>query len=163
MSPPVAATTTTNSPASVADARGQAASPPFLPLLLVLVVDVLNECKVCRQKCCLCLSCCHPKMLPARLRRRRRQDNRRRIFFTSRPEEANRARLHTMPASQQCHVILHHLDWALVSFNISLFFGHGLAVLLPSRTWLPEFTDDEVLEPLVERAYGLFIWAATAC
>jgi hypothetical protein len=86
-----------------------------------------------------------------------------RIFLTSRPEVTVRAGLHHMSGSQRRHVILHRVEPSVISRDISIFFEHSLAAIIPNRPLLHERCDEEVVQRLVKRADGLFIWAATAC
>jgi hypothetical protein len=86
-----------------------------------------------------------------------------RIFLTSRPEITVRAGLHDMPEGQRRHVILHHVDSSLIDHDIGVFFERNLSSLTHNRTLLQGLPDEEVLQRLVRRADGLFIWAATAC
>jgi hypothetical protein len=142
-----------------AEADVGAPSPPAprLPLPLVIVVDALDECKAPAEVefvlALLADGTPGSAAVPAPLR----------ILLTSRPEVTIRAGLDSMSESQRRHVIIHHVEPSVVNHDVGAFFEHKLATLIRHRPLLPEFTDEEVLQRLVQGADGLFIWAATAC
>jgi hypothetical protein len=129
------------------------ALPSPLPLPLVLVVDALDECKAPAEIELVLELLSELSGLAATPLR---------ILLTSRPEITVRAGLDSMSERQRRHVILHHVEPSVVNHDLDVFFEHMLAALIRSRPLLPELTDKEVLQRLVERADGLFIWAATA-
>ncbi len=143
--------------AGVLRAHGHEALPaalPPMPLPLVVVVDALDECKAPSEvELVLALLSETAGFAVAPLK----------IFLTSRPEITIRAGLQNMSRAQRRHVILHHVEPSIVSRDIAAFFAHSLAALIPSRPLLSGFRDEEVFEQLVQRADGLFIWAATTC
>jgi hypothetical protein len=76
-----------------------------------------------------------------------------RVLITSRPEAPIREEFsQCLPNEQQ--LILQDISQDIVNKDISLFLQCNLAIINP---------EDEVIEQLVERAAGLFVWAATAC
>jgi RecA/RadA recombinase len=132
------------------------AAPP-VPLPLVVVIDALDECKAPTEiEFVLAL-------LADGMNDRAGEPAPLKIFLTSRPEITVRAGLDSMSESQRRHVILHHVESSVVNHDTCLFFERKLATLIPHRPMLPGLTDQEVLQRLVGRADGLFIWAATAC
>ncbi len=86
-----------------------------------------------------------------------------RIFLTSRQEITVRAGLHNLSDARRRHIILHHVQMSVVNHDIGPFFKHYLASIILRLPLLPNFPDEEVLQQLVQRADGLFIWAAMAC
>jgi hypothetical protein len=121
---------------------------------LVIVVDALDECKAATEvEFVLELLSKTSAIAEAHLR----------IFLTSRPEMAVRAGLYSMSEMQRRHVILHHVDKSIVGQDISKFLENTLREFIRKRPFLPGYADGEVIEQLVQRADGLFIWAATAC
>jgi hypothetical protein len=125
-----------------------------LPLPLVIVVDALDECKAAAEvEFVLELISETSGLAAAQLR----------IFLTSRPEITVRAGLDAMSESQRRHVILHRVELSIVENDIRMFFEHQLSVMFRIRPLLAGYHDQAVVERLVVRANGLFIWAATAC
>jgi hypothetical protein len=130
-----------------------AARPPLGPL--VIIVDAPDECKAPAEiEFVLALLSETSGLVEATPLR---------ISLTSRPEITVRAGLHDMPEGQRHHVILHHVESALIDHDSGIFFERTLSSLTHNRTMLHGFSDEEVLQRLVRRADGLFIWAATAC
>jgi hypothetical protein len=135
--------------------RLRAAGTLPLPLPpLVVVIDALDECKAAAEvEFVLELICETSGLAAAQLL----------VFMTSRPEITVRAKLDAMAESQRRCVILHHVEQAIVGRDIRMFFEHSLSVVFRNRPFLARYSDEEVVDRLVERADGLFIWAATAC
>jgi hypothetical protein len=140
-----------------------------LPALLVVVVDALDECKA-PAEIEFVLELLSDKVAgglaaavaAAAATTTTTTEPLLRIFLTSRPAVTIRAGLHDMSRAQRRHVILHHVEPAIVNSDISVFFRHHMFALIPERPMLPSLSDEQVLQRLVERAGGLFIWAATA-
>jgi hypothetical protein len=130
-----------------------------LPRPLIIVVDALDECKATAEiEFVLALlsektPCLGAATALAPIR----------IFLTSRPEVTVRAGLHDISDAQRRHIILHHVEPSIVNRDIGVVFVHSLRSLIRSCPFLPQLSDEEVQQRLVDRAGGLFIWAATAC
>lgn len=82
-----------------------------------------------------------------------------RIFITSRQETPIRLGFIEMPEDQHQDFVLHDVSSSIIDHDLSVFFRHELNALGFSGQW-PSESD---VARLVERAGGLFIWAATAC
>lgn len=82
-----------------------------------------------------------------------------RIFLTSRPETPIRVGFREIPEDQHHDFVLHSISSSIVAQDLSIFFRHELSALGSSEQW-PSASD---IASLVERAGGLFIWAATVC
>ena len=82
-----------------------------------------------------------------------------RIFMTSRQETPIRLGFIKIPEDCHCDLVLHNVSPSVVNQDISTFYRHKLKDLGFSEPW-PSESD---MIRLVERAGGLFIWAATAC
>jgi hypothetical protein len=137
----------------LANAAAQRTRAHPTPAPLVLVVDALDECKAPAEvEFVLELLSETLGIMATPLR----------ILVTSRPEITVRAGLDSMNARQRRHVILHHVQPSVINCDIKIFFEHKLASAIRYRPLLPGLTDEEVLQRLVIRADGLFIWAATA-
>jgi hypothetical protein len=85
------------------------------------------------------------------------------IFLTSRPEIPIRQGFQGIPESRRRHLILHHIEPSVVDRDIRLFFESLLERSIQSLQLPPKISSDTVVDELVQRAGGLFIWAATAC
>jgi hypothetical protein len=85
------------------------------------------------------------------------------IFLTSRPGIPIRQGFEEMDESQRRHLILHRVEPIVVDHDISIFFESRLGKLMQSLPSPWGSSRLEVMEELVHRAGGLFIWAATAC
>ncbi len=135
--------------ASAGDAQLPAPTPP-----LVIVVDALDECKAAAEvEFVLELISDTSGLAAAQLL----------VFLTSRPEITVRAKLDAMSPGQRRCVILHHVEQSIVGSDIRVFFEHSLGAIFRHRPFLASYSYDAVVDRLVERADGLFIWAATAC
>ncbi|RYN64081.1 hypothetical protein AA0118_g4017 [Alternaria tenuissima] len=85
-----------------------------------------------------------------------------RVFLTSRPEVAIRHGLYDVPdTSHQCFV-LHHIASSVVDADIELFLKHNLAITGREQRLPAGWPGSEIVAKMVQRANGLFIWAATA-
>jgi hypothetical protein len=59
--------------------------------------------------------------------------------------------------------VLHNISPSIISHDISLFLAHDLALIGQENSLEAGWPGAEVIQRLVQRASGLFIWAATAC
>lgn len=85
-----------------------------------------------------------------------------RVFLTSRPEVAIRHGFYDVPdTSHQCFV-LHHIASSVVDADIELFLKHNLAITGREQRLPAGWPGSEIVAKMVQRANGLFIWAATA-
>jgi hypothetical protein len=85
-----------------------------------------------------------------------------RVFLTSRPEVAIRHGFYDVPdTSHQCFV-LHHIEPSVVDADIELFLKHSLAIIGREQRMPAGWPDPQIIAKMVQRASGLFIWAATA-
>ncbi len=86
-----------------------------------------------------------------------------RIFLTSLPEIPIREGLLDMPESARRHLVLHHIESSTIGHDIRIFFERSLAGIIHHGPFLPDISDDDVLQQLTDRSGGLFVWVATAC
>lgn len=77
-----------------------------------------------------------------------------RVIVTSRPESSIRDSFSRFLGDKHQHLVLHDMSDFVVDRDISLFLRHNLSMTS---------IDEPTIEQLVQRAAGLFIWAATAC
>jgi hypothetical protein len=120
---------------------------------LVLVIDALDECdddddiRIVIELLAEAQALSGPKV---------------RVLLTSRPEVAIRHGFYDVPdTSHQCFV-LHHIASSVVDADIELFLKHNLAVTGREQRLPAGWPGSEVVTKMVQRANGLFIWAATA-
>ena len=122
--------------------------------LLVLVIDALDECNEDD------ISRVVKLLDDARVL----QTIRLRIFVTSRPDIDP---LHHFWEAREVYqdFILHDISQSIVDRDISIFLDHNfktIARILRHTNW-PIQSREQIIESLVHKAAGLFIWAATAC
>ncbi len=84
------------------------------------------------------------------------------IFLTSGPEACIREAFDDVPSAQQQRLVLHHIEDSIVNRDIALFFEHSLGRVLRQRS-LSNDQFEHGINILIEKAGGLFIWAATVC
>ena len=77
-----------------------------------------------------------------------------RVLVTSRPEISIRDSFSRFPDNEHHNLVLHDISEFVVDRDISGFLKHYLSMISP---------EERVIEQLVRKASGLFIWAATAC
>jgi hypothetical protein len=85
------------------------------------------------------------------------------ILATSRPELPIRHGFATIPNDGRQIFMLHDISGRIVDQDISLFLKHSLIRIAGERRLDPGWPGDETIGRLVQRASGLFIWAATTC
>ncbi|OWY43226.1 putative WD-repeat protein [Alternaria alternata] len=120
---------------------------------LVLVIDALNECdddndiRVIIGLLAEAQLLSGPKM---------------RVFLTSRPEVAIRHGFYDVPNTLHQCFVLHHIASSVVDADIELFLKHNLAITGREQRLPADWPGSEIIAKMVQRASGLFIWAATA-
>jgi hypothetical protein len=124
------------------------------PLPLVVIIDALDECSDEREiEFVLRLLSETSGLGVLRLR----------IFLTSRPEILIREGIQDIPEAQRQHLILHRIDQEVVDHDIRVFLEQRLGKIIRRRPSRSAGPSGDTLQQLVERASGLFIWAATTC
>jgi hypothetical protein len=124
------------------------------PSSYVLVVDALDECDDDKN-----IRIILQLLAEARSLKRVRL----RIFITSRPEIAIRQSVHQLPEAELQSFALHYILAATVDQDISLFFAHDLTLVGQENSLEAGWPGERAIKCLVQKASGLFIWAATAC
>ncbi len=140
-------------PATAADDNDDTlqSPPPW-----IIVIDALNECtddqEIAFVLQLLAETC--SRETPSRIR----------VFLTSRPENTIREGFRdSILVSGRRQLFLHRLDPSIADQDIRVFVDQNLGSILRKRPdWTPSPASD-IVEALVQRAGGLFIWAATAC
>ncbi|CAN9082852.1 unnamed protein product [Alternaria alternata] len=85
-----------------------------------------------------------------------------RVFLTSRPEVAIRHGFYDVPNTLHQCFVLHHIASPVVDADIELFLKHNLAITGREQRLPADWPSSEIIAKMVQRASGLFIWAATA-
>ena len=86
-----------------------------------------------------------------------------RIFLTSRPELPIRHSFQQFSTTDYSTIILHNISPSIVDHDISIFLARNLEVIGQENGQDTGWPGPEIIRTLVQRAGGLFIWAATAC
>jgi hypothetical protein len=124
----------------------------------VLVVDALDECEDENNVRTLLQLFAEARSLEnTQLRLRLR------IFLTSRPETPIRHGFYQIPQSQHQDFTLHSISPSIVDQDISIFLTYNLTLIGQEHGLDARWPEEELVSCLVQRASGLFIWAATAC
>ncbi|KAH8674864.1 vegetative incompatibility protein HET-E-1 [Tricladium varicosporioides] len=86
-----------------------------------------------------------------------------RVFLTSRPEIPIRHGFYQMPDAEHQDFVLHNVPSMIINHDISLFLEYNLGTIKQEWSLRANWPGEAVLEQLVYKSSGLFIWAATAC
>jgi len=124
------------------------------PAPMVIVIDALDECE----------NEDDIKLILALLAQAQHLNSiRLRVFVTSRPETPILCGFRKLSGETHQDFVLHDIPPAIVSHDISVFFQQKLAQLKADRglQLSTPWPDEETIELLVQRACGLFIYAAT--
>jgi len=125
--------------------EGKSLQPP-----LVLAVDALDECEGDDEIRSILQLFAEAKSL---------SNIRIRIFITSRPETPIRTGFRK---TEHQHLILHEIHQPIIDNDISIFFKYKLGEISEDFDDLPsDWPGDDIINLLVQRAGGLFIYAAT--
>jgi len=121
---------------------------------LIIIIDALDECEGdndIRSLLQLLAEAKNLKSIPLR------------IFLTSRPETPIRLGFRTMPAILHHDLVLHDVPRIIVDSDISVFLRVKFREIGSDSGYLPDWPGDKTIEYLVQKANGLFIYAATVC
>jgi hypothetical protein len=86
-----------------------------------------------------------------------------RIFMTSRPEIPIRHGFYQMSETEHHDFVLHNISQSIVDHDITVFLEYNLRLISEEDSLDAGWPGAEAIKSLVQRASGLFIWAATAC
>ncbi|KAK0763152.1 hypothetical protein N5P37_004137 [Trichoderma harzianum] len=86
-----------------------------------------------------------------------------RIFITSRPELPIHLTLSRVSINLRQHFTLHSIEQAIVDGDLRIYYQHHLSQLSQRYMWNQHIILDDVIQSLVKKTHGLFIYAATAC
>jgi hypothetical protein len=124
------------------------------PPNLVLVIDALDECEPEDDVRVIIRLLAQAKDLnTAKLQ----------IFVTSRPETPIRLGFRTIPEAIHQDFVLHNISQPIIQRDISFFLNHNLKKIREEHALSTDWPGEKNIQLLVQRADGLFIYAATAC
>lgn len=86
-----------------------------------------------------------------------------RVLVTSRPEMSVRRGFDRMQSLAHEGTTLHHMSTGVVGRDIQLFLKYNLSIIAEEKLLATGWPGEQNLMTMVQRAQGLFIWAATAC
>jgi hypothetical protein len=120
---------------------------------LILVVDALNECDS-DSNIRIIVQLLGEARSPTRARLR--------VLLTSRPEVPIRHGFYQVPEAEHQDVVLHNISRSIVDYDISLFLKYTFLRISQEEDLDDDWPGAEAIGSLVQKASGLFIWAATA-
>jgi hypothetical protein len=86
-----------------------------------------------------------------------------RVFLTSRPNTPIRHGFDQISEDKQRHIVLHNISTLVINHDISVFLSYKLQVIGRENYFPDNWLGVDIIADLVQKANGLFIWAATAC
>jgi NACHT domain len=124
------------------------------PMSYIIVVDALDECDNDKDvRTTLQLLAEAGSLGIVRLR----------LLLTSRPEIPIRHGFHEMLDAEHQDFVLHNISPSIVDHDIFVFLKYELRSIGERRSLGAGWLSEETVKLLVQKASGLFIWAATAC
>lgn len=86
-----------------------------------------------------------------------------RIFLTSRPEIPIRHGFFQISDAEHQHFVLHNISPSIIDNDIRVFLEYNFKFIAQKRSLDAGWPGQQVIKRLIQKASGLFIWAATAC
>lgn len=126
----------------------------LFPSPVVLVIDALDECECEDDVRAILQLLAETRGLP---------EVRLRVFVTSRPETPVRLGFRDIPSGEHRDLVLHHISPSIIEHDLTVFLKHELTIIRRDCGLSSDWPGDDACEALVQKAGGLFIWAATAC
>ncbi|KAL7972755.1 hypothetical protein HDV63DRAFT_393314 [Trichoderma sp. SZMC 28014] len=122
---------------------------------LLIIVDALDECDNERDMAmlleCFVTTLASVENVPLR------------IFITSRPDRPINLGFANISVDLRRHFALHSIEQAIVDGDLMIYYRHRLAQLSQRHSWDESLTSDDIIQSLVHKSHGLFIYAATVC
>ena len=125
---------------------------PVQPIQLVLVIDALDECESKDDMQLILQLLAQAKNI---------ETIRLRVFVTSRPETPILLGFRKILQEMHQDFVLHDIPPPTVNHDISVFFQKKLSVIKADHGLSTPWPDEPTIQLLVEKAAGLFIYAAT--
>ncbi|OCK83071.1 WD40 repeat-like protein [Lepidopterella palustris CBS 459.81] len=138
----------------IIDPLSQIETSTSAPLVIIFVIDALDECDN-QDDVRLILQLFAESKQAGNVKLR--------IFVTSRPEQPINLGFGSMDGSAHRDIALHSVFQDETERDISAFLKHELGLVSKERGLSPDWPKSKDLEKLVQKANGLFIYAATAC
>jgi hypothetical protein len=123
-------------------------------LPLVLIIDALDECDIENDI---------QRILQLLAEARGLRNVRLRILVTSRPEIPIRHGFYNIPETERQDFVLHNISSSVINHDIAIFLEYNLGIIRQECFLGMDWPGEQTIRDLVEKAGGLFIWAATAC
>jgi NACHT domain-containing protein len=123
------------------------------PPSYILVVDALDECED-KQDIQIILQLLAEAQSLNRVQLR--------VLITSRPELSIRHSFNQIPMTTHRDYVLHSLSPSIIDHDITIYLEFNLQFLAQEHSLGNGWPGEETIKILVQRANGLFIWAATA-
>ncbi|KAK4235981.1 WD40-repeat-containing domain protein, partial [Achaetomium macrosporum] len=124
------------------------------PYPLIVVVDALDECDN-NDEVSLLIRCLAAAVAVEHVDLR--------IFVTSRPDQPTSLGFDSIAADAHQDLILHNIEQSIVDQDLAVYYKYQLERIGRTSGLDAAVLSDEVVEKLVEKSCGLFIYAATAC
>jgi NACHT domain len=126
----------------------------YRPFSFVFVIDAMDECESGDDiKLILRLLAEAQSLKKVRLR----------VFLTSRPETPIRHGFDQISEDKHQDIVLHNISTSTINHDISVFLTYNLQLIGRENSLQDDWLGEDVIAYLVQKANGLFIWAATAC
>lgn len=122
---------------------------------LLIIIDALDECDDERDIAmlieCFASTAASIKKIPLRL------------FITSRPDRPVNVGFGNMSTNLHHYFVLHSIEQSIVDGDLMIYYRHQLAQLSQRHSWNKRVLSGDMIESLVHKSHGLFIYAATVC
>jgi hypothetical protein len=86
-----------------------------------------------------------------------------RVFLTSRPDTPIRHGFDRISEDKHRHIVLHNISTLVINHDISVFLSYKLQLIGRENYFHDNWLGVDIIADFVQKASGLFIWAATAC
>jgi hypothetical protein len=126
----------------------------YRPFSFVFVIDAMDECESGAD-----ITLILRLLVEAQLLKKVRL----RVFLTSRPDTPIRHGFDQISEDKYRYIILHNISTLVINHDISVFLTHKLQLIRRENYFPDDWPGLDVIANLVQKANGLFIWAATAC
>ncbi|KAK3304826.1 uncharacterized protein B0T15DRAFT_537707 [Chaetomium strumarium] len=129
-------------------------SKDAFPYSLVIVIDALDECNN-NDEILLLIRCFAAAVAVGHVDLR--------IFVTSRPDQPVNVGFSDISTYTHHDFILHHIEQSIVDQDLAIYYKHQLGRTVQTSLLDAAFLSDDVIQTLVQKSCGLFIYAATVC
>jgi hypothetical protein len=126
----------------------------YRPFSFVFVIDAMDECEN-DADITLILQLLAEAYLLKKVRLR--------VFLTSRPDTPIRLGFDKISEDKHWHIVLQKVSTPVINHDISIFLTRKLQLIGRENYFPDDWVGLDVIADLVQKANGLFIWAATAC